>query len=152
MLEGTATRINIQPFEDSETPWKSILDRIVYELKAPEKTQAHGPNPNETTQLHAFAHGVITHLVADIVDTGLVRAKQPKAEVIKALREGRLATYEQAHAHKQWPQVIAKTFSQSEDTQAMAECVETRGIQLWTDPHAWLRVLFIYTWSGERAW
>ncbi|MGQ0443607.1 MAG: hypothetical protein ACT4O2_00390 [Beijerinckiaceae bacterium] len=150
-LEGTATRINIQPFEDSETPWKSILDRIVYELKAPEKTQAHGPNPNETTQLHAFAHGVIAHLVADMVDTGLVRAKQPKAEVIKALREGRLATYEQARAHKQWPQFIAKTFGQSEYPQAMAECVEARGIQLWTDPHAWLRVLFTYTWSGNRG-
>lgn len=135
-LEGTATRINIQPFEDSETPWKSILDRIVYELKAPEKAQADGPNPNETTQLHAFAHGVIAHLVADMIDTDRVRAKQPKAEVIKALREGRLANYEQARAHKQWPQFIAKTFSQSEYTHAMAECVERRGIRLRSDSHA----------------
>jgi hypothetical protein len=140
-LEGTATRIM----------WKSILDRIVYELKAPEKAQADGPNPNETTQLHAFAHGVIAHLVADMIDTDRVRAKQPKAEVIKALREGRLANYEQARAHKQWPQFIAKTFSQSEYTHAMAECVERRGIRLRFDPHAWLRVLFTYTWSGNRG-
>ncbi|MGH9196175.1 MAG: hypothetical protein ACRD1T_10595, partial [Acidimicrobiia bacterium] len=34
---------------------------------------------------------------------------------------------------------------------AMAECVETRGIRLRADPHAWLRVLFTYTWSGNRA-
>ncbi|MGQ0591832.1 MAG: hypothetical protein ACT4QB_04065 [Gammaproteobacteria bacterium] len=111
----------------------------------------HGRNPNETTQLHAFAHGVIAHLVADMVDTGLVRAKQPKAEVINALREGRLASYEQACAHKQWPQFIAKTFSQAEYSHAMAECVETRGIPLWTNTHAWLRVLYTYAWSGNRG-
>ncbi|MGH8524185.1 MAG: hypothetical protein ACREXY_08220, partial [Gammaproteobacteria bacterium] len=140
-LEGTATRINILPFQDSDTPWKSILDRIVYELKAPEKMQVHGPNPNETTQLYAFAHGVIAHLVADMVDTGRVQAKQPKAEVVKALREGKLASHEQARVYKQWPQFIANIFSQPKYTQAMAECVETRGIRLQADPYAWLRVL-----------
>lgn len=36
-LDGLATRIYIFPFEDAATYWKSVLDRIVYELKAPER-------------------------------------------------------------------------------------------------------------------
>lgn len=150
-LEGAATRINIQPFEDSDTPWKSILDRIVHELKAPEQTQSAELAAHQATQLHYFAHGVIAHLVADMVDTGQVSAKQPKADVVKALRDGKLASFREARTHGKWPQTVAKLFSQPDSIQAMAECVEVRGIELWTKPYAWLRVLFTYAWSDNRS-
>lgn len=59
-LEGEATLIYIPPFEDPDTCWKSLLERVVEELSLPQRDQS-----DETTQMEYLANGVLSHLVAD---------------------------------------------------------------------------------------
>lgn len=60
-LEGRATLIYIPPFEDPDTCWKSLLERVVDELSLPQRDKG----TDETTQLEHVAKGVLTHLVSD---------------------------------------------------------------------------------------
>jgi len=81
-LRGRATLVNIRPFEDPETCWKSILMRIVQELRFPDRYAVADGEASNVTQLEVFAHGVLSQVVADRLD-----AINGNKETIRRLRQ-----------------------------------------------------------------
>ncbi len=73
-LNQRATLVYLRPFEDASTCWKTILLKMVQELDFPDSAATESSDGEEPTQLEVFAHGIITHLVADAVKSGKIRA------------------------------------------------------------------------------
>jgi len=65
-LSGRATLVNVRPFEDPETCWKSVLMRLVQELDFPDRQDAPGGAPQDApTQMELFGLGVLSQAVAE---------------------------------------------------------------------------------------
>lgn len=149
-IEGRATRVYIKPFEDAASPWKSILDRVVHEIKSPERSAAAELDWDEPTQLDELAHGVITHVMADLVAQGVLPTKQARSTVVEELRQGKLSSFREARIKPHWRKTLGSVFERDEYVRKMATCIDRRVDALNHDGMAWLQVLYGYSWSGDQ--
>lgn len=73
-LNQRATRIYLLPFQDASACWKTILLKIVQEMSFPDSASVQSADTDAPTQLEAFAHGIIIHLLMDAVACGGMRS------------------------------------------------------------------------------
>lgn len=142
-LEGRATLIYVAPFQSPGLCWQSILLRTVQELTFPDRTEPTDTILGEpATQLDAFAHGVLAHLVARLIESGKVEHVAP-VEAAAWLRERPLESFalaDPAHPWSHWLRVVFEHFHREMEAE-----LRRAGVALHSP--GWLRVLFHYAAS-----
>ncbi len=146
-LEDRATRIYVRPFQDPAASWRSILRGLVQEISQPDSTASRALEDEEApTQLDAFAHGVIAHLLAALIRQGRVKAEGGE-EVADILSRDPLRAWDHAQG---W----LAHWESGEFPRVLPLCVaelERAGLPFSSAAaSAWLRVLFAYA-QGERG-
>jgi hypothetical protein len=140
-LSGRATLVNVRPFGDPATCWKSILDRIVQELDFPDRyAQAAG---DRATQLELFAHGVLSRIVANDLETG-----GGSESVIEILRRP-VSKLTGLKSSKKWRQYVDKAIVDGRWLGRVEGQLKAAGIRLNTPLPTWLRVLHSYAYHDD---
>lgn len=139
-LNHRATLVYLRPFDDASTCWKSILLKMVQELDFPDSEEPESYNTEVPTQLEAFAHGVLTHLMTDAVEGGVVRPGN-KESMLKNLREG---TVEMFRKNKTWLTSVRKHYNGI--VNECSEQLRAKGIRLKASLISWIGVLFTYAY------
>lgn len=140
-LSGKATLVNVRPFEDPATRWKSILDRVVQELDFPDRyTESVADQP---TQLELFAHGVLSRIAADQLE-----ASRGSKRDIDRLRQpaDRLAGLKR---HKKWREYIDNATRDGAWLSQVERRLQASQLRLDTPLPTWLRVLYSYAYQGD---
>ena len=137
-LEGSATLIYVTPFQSASLCWQSVLLRTVQELTFPDRLAPADTAAGEpATQLDAFAHGVLAHLVARLIETGRLEHPDP-AGAAAWLKERPLEAFalaDPAHPWSHWLRSVFEHFHQELEG-------ELRRAGLMLSSPGWLRVLF----------
>jgi hypothetical protein len=150
-LDHRASRIYVRPFQDPAASWRSILLRLVQELNRPESSGADTSEAEDVpTQLDAFVHGVISHLLAALIRQGRVEA-DGGAEVAEIISRDPLHAWNHSRG---W----LAHWEGAEFSRVLPLCVmelDRSGLVLSSaSASAWLRVLFAYAQArrhdGER--
>lgn len=142
-LEGRATLIYVAPFQSPGLCWQSILLRTVQELNYPDRAEPVDTVLGEpATQLDAFAHGVLAHLVAGLIEAGKVEHADP-AGAAAWLRERPLESFALADPTHPWSNWLRAVFEHFHHE------IEAQLIRAGVAPQSpgWLRVLFAYAAS-----
>jgi hypothetical protein len=147
-LRDKAIPVYVRPFEDPASCWKSIQDRIVHAMDAPEPCDYEGREPGDPTFLDAFAYGVFAHLIADLVEAGRIPSPSPE-KTARALRETTQYGYKLV-PRRQWARQVNALFQRQDTPLQMTRRLKEQGLELHTAPRAWLRVLLAYAWSGNE--
>lgn len=140
-LSGRATLVNVRPFEDPTTRWKSILDRIVQELDFADRYLKS--DADRTTQLELFAHGVLSRIAADHLEANrgskrdIERLRQPPEQLIGL------------KAHKKWREFIDKATRNGAWLTEVQRRLDGYRLRLDTPLQTWLRVLYSYAYQGD---
>jgi hypothetical protein len=140
-LSGKATLVNIRPFQDAETKWKSVLDRVVQELTFADRFAE--PASDSVTQLEFFAHGCLSQIVADFLE-----AQNGNKAVIELLRKP-------AHEltglkrNKKWREQIDKVIRSGQWLARIERPLAAAGLSLHTPLPTWLRVLYSYAYQDD---
>ena len=142
-LEGRATLIYVAPFQSPGLCWQSILLRTLQELTFPDRAEPTDTVLGEpATQLDAFAHGVLAHLIAGLIESGKVEHADPTGAAAW-LRERPLEAFalaDPAHPWSHWLRTTFELFHQEMEA-------ELRRAGLSLQSPGWLRVLFHYAAS-----
>ncbi len=142
-LEGSATLIYVTPFQSAGLCWQSVLLRTVQELTFPDRAEPAGTAAGEpATQFDAFAHGVLAHLVARLIETGRLEHPDP-AGAAGWLRERPLEAFALADPSHPWSHWLRGIFAQFQPELEG----ELRRAGLALHSPGWLRVLFAYASS-----
>ena len=155
-LEGSATLIYVTPFHSPSLCWQSILLRTVQELSFPDRRPRDEPAEdtsvpdaaNPPTQLDAFAHGVLAHLVAGLIESGRVHHDDPSGAAAW-LRENPLEAFMLSNPDGPWASWLQEVFEIFQRDMEAALC--RAGLSMHSP--GWLRVLFRYAASqpGDAA-
>ncbi len=141
-LEGRATLIYVTPFQSVSLCWQSVVLRTVQELTFPDRSEPDPAGGEPPTQLDAFAHGVLAHLIAGLIDTGRVEHPDP-AGAAAWLRGNPVEAFSLAdpeHPWSQWMRVVFEHFHREMESE-----LRRAGLQMQSP--GWLRVLFRYAAS-----
>ena len=142
-LEGRATLIYVAPFQSPGLCWQSILLRTIQELSFPDRAEPTDTVLGEpATQLDAFAHGVLAHLIAGLIESGKVEHTDPTGAAAW-LRERPLEAFALAdptHPWSNWLRAVFELYHQEMEA-------ELRRAGLSLQSPGWLRVLFAYAAS-----
>ena len=143
-LEGRATLIYVAPFQSPSLCWQSVLLRMVQELTFPDRQSPDGlpPGVEPPTQLDAFAHGVLAHLLAGLIETGKVQHDDP-AGAAAWLRGDPLGAFVLSDSSHPWSEWLRSVFEHYHHEMEM----ELRRAGLTLNSPGWLRVLFRYAAS-----
>ena len=148
-LEGSATLIYVTPFQSAGLCWQSVLLRAVQELTFPDRAEpAHTVAGEPATQLDAFAHGVLAHLVARLIEAGRIEHPDPTGAAAW-LRERPLEAFalaDPAHPWSHWLRAVFDSYHHELED-------ELRRAGLALHSPGWLRVLLAYASSrpGDDA-
>ncbi|MGA8261942.1 MAG: hypothetical protein WB783_17150 [Arenicellales bacterium] len=144
-LSGEATLVNVRPFEDPDTRWKSILMRIVQELKFPDRfSESHGDGDGESaTQLELFAHGVLSQVVAD-----LLTARKGNEKTIATLRRpaGELTMLKR---NRQWRAYLDKNIVNGRWIGEVEQRLTRAGFNMHCAPATWIKILYGYAYRDD---
>ncbi len=144
-LEGRATLIYVAPFQSPSLCWQSVLLRVVQELSFSDRQTATAdlpPGVEPPTQLDAFAHGVLAHLLAGLIEHGRVEHSDP-AGAAAWLRDDPLGAFVLSDPAHPWSEWLRSTFEHFHHEMEM----ELRRAGLTLNSPGWLRVLFRYAAS-----
>ena len=122
--------------------WQSVLLRTVQELTFPERAENHPAGGEPPTQLEAFAHGVLAHLIAGLIEAGRVEHPEP-AGAAAWLRSNPVEAFslaDAAHPWAHWLRVVFEHFHREMEGE-----LRRAGLQMQSP--GWLRVLFRYAAS-----
>ena len=142
-LESRATLIYVAPFQSASLCWQSVLLRTVQELTFPDRSDSHAAAGVEPpTQLDAFAHGVLAHLVAGLIEARRVEHPDPDgaAAWLRANPVESFSLADPDHPWAGWMRVVFEHFHRDLEN-------ELRRAGLQTQSPGWLRVLFRYAAS-----
>ncbi len=145
-LEGRATLIYVAPFQSPSLCWQSILLRTVQELTFADRhpTDGHAlpPGVEPPSQLDAFAHGVLAHLVAGLIENGRIHHDDPTGAAAW-LRSDPLGAFVLADPDHPWSHWLRTVFEECHHDLE----TELRRAGLTLNSPGWLRVLFRYAAS-----
>lgn len=142
-LSGRATLVNVRPFEDPDTRWKSILMRIVQELNFPDRYGTSGGEGNSATQLELFAHGVLSQVVAD-----LLAANKGSEKTIATLRRPAHELTGLKH-NRQWRGYLDKQFVNNQWLNRIQQRLAGAGLNMHCAPATWLKILYCYAYRDD---
>lgn len=129
-LEGRATLIYLRPFQDPESCWIQILDRMIGELDRPDRPDTLVLGPEDQTQLTVLARKILEGLAGRLIVAGEL---PPAAVPSGASRTDHDAVW------KSW---MAEHFGRMLD--ALDRSLAGAGVQVHPNRRAWLRVLYAY--------
>ncbi len=144
-LARRATRIYLRPFQDPDSSWRSILQKVTAELNRPEDPSQVANRSGSPTQLDAVAHGVFAHLLAGLIESKQVDCENPDLRA-RELRADSMAAFgagAQDHSLANWLRDRFRT----ELMQLFLDEFLARNIRLTARPSAWLKVLFSYAYG-----
>ena len=146
-LSRRATRIYLRPFHDAASSWLSILLKLVQELHRPDDPGLLGNVPGEVTltQLDAFAHGVLAHLLASLIEKKRAVCDDP-AQWTKALRQDPVAAFGHGQSDHYLAAWVRAQFATELLVPLQRELQES-GVELSARPKTWLKVLFSYAYG-----
>lgn len=146
-LSGRATLVNVRPFQDPETCWKSILMRMVQELDFPDRYTGNGDAT--ATQLELFAHGALSQVVVEHL-----RAVNGKPQTIEALsKPAEELTW--LKTNSKWRDAVTQHIGNSKWVGRVRQQLARQGMSPRVNLESWLRVLDGYAyredWSIRQA-
>lgn len=142
-LHGRATLLNVRPLQNPVTAFQSVMREVAREMSFPDRLDVSSWDPEEPTQLDHFAHAVLAHLVADLVERDReVHSDNPAADVA-SLRGDPLGAFGRGASGNSWADWLRAHFDTLRP--AFAKALAQRGIELFAP--AALRVLFTYAFS-----
>lgn len=142
-LSGRATLVNIRPFEDPDTRWKSILMRAVQELNFPDRYAGSNGEADAATQLELFAHGVLSQVVADLLavnkgnEKTIATLRRPARELVGL------------KGNRQWRSYLDKHIVNKDWIGRMEQRLARIGISTHCAPATWLKVLYGYAYRDD---
>ncbi|WP_395745631.1 hypothetical protein [Prosthecobacter sp.] len=150
-LADRATRIYLRPFQDPDSSWRSVLLKMVQELHRPENPERTAQAPGEFTQLDAFAHGVLAHLLAGLIESGAAACDEPELRA-RELRMNPLKAFGHGASDHYLASWMRQQFA-GELLRPMSDELEKSGVELSARRAAWLKVLFWYAYGNtmQRA-
>ncbi|MCP4755115.1 MAG: hypothetical protein GY866_29915 [Proteobacteria bacterium] len=139
-LSQQATLVYMRPFEDALSCWKSILLKTVQELDFPDRVELEYSDGDVPTQLEAFAHGILVHIMTEAVESGAFRIMDKKATLEKVRRMS-VAQFRKDEKNKLWMDKRMKGL-----TKRFKQQLDAAGIRLNASHLSWINVLFNYTY------
>lgn len=141
-LSQRGTLVYLRPFEDAATCWKSILLKTVQELDFPDRMDVEYCGAGEPTQLEAFAHGILVHIIASALERDCRSYRR-----LREIRNHAVADFRKAPRRVAW---VAKHFDGL--VRYFTGELRRHGIQLNASPRSWLGVLFRYAYRpGDES-
>jgi len=135
-LHGRATLVYVRPFQNGELAFQSLLSAAVKEMHFPDRADWTSWDPSEPTQLDALAHGVLGHLVADIIE----RQGDGSPLDIARIRRDPLEAFARGNRGDQWADWMRQTFDGLRVV--LDRALARRGTVLHSAE--WLAILFAY--------
>lgn len=137
-LAGHANLIYISPFIDASSAWRSLLSRIMQELKLPERIGVEFANIEEPSQLEQLSHGIFVNLTIQLLKAGVIKSssneraiERLKGEPLKKLREN--------EKYLEWIRAQFKNYAE----------LLARSVRLRASVISWLKVLFLCAYYSE---
>lgn len=139
-LHGRATLVYVRPLQNPAVVFQTLMMAVVREMNFPDRAEPAAWNAEEATQLDRLAHGVLAHLLADLVESGRdVQSADPKGDAA-FLRRDPLGALNRGAAGDTWADWLREHFGKL--LPLFEEALAGRGIEL--NSPGWLRVLFAY--------
>lgn len=145
-LAGRATLVNVRPFQDADSPWKSILMRLVQELNFPAALHSSQPAQRSAVQLELFAHGVLGQLVAEEL---ALRHRSDEKQIIAFLRQAPEKLVKLKHKSA-WRRYLQKRLADPQWTGRVGQRQLQHGLNLHTPLSTWLAVLYHYAYDDQN--
>jgi hypothetical protein len=137
-LGPRATKVYIQPFQDPDRPWYSILRRTLQELERPDGEEEDDGGP---AQLEMLAVAVLAHVAADFIAGGALPGDPKARDAAAVLRKlGREPAIRNAPGQR-WLEWAAERLAISRDAAGMASQLRLRNIDMDGREAAWLKIL-----------
>ncbi|MGV3533996.1 MAG: hypothetical protein ACO1QR_16630 [Chthoniobacteraceae bacterium] len=140
-LNGRATLVYVQPFQNSGTVFQSLMLAVARELHFPARQDATPWDPSEPTQLDLLAHHVLAHLLADLVLMRRDIDTDEPEEKADYLRKHALQAFNRGDKNDTWANLVRTQWKALEGL--YQEALARRGAAV-SSPRAWLRVLLAY--------
>lgn len=145
-LKERATLVNIKPFQTEDFYWGKLLSRILGELRYPDSSDSEFCPPGTPSQLDAFVHGVLAHLIANLLERGIYVHEDTKSAV-EYLTKNPLQAFGLAQTDNVWRNWIREGFESM--LPHLDESLASFGMRLASSNEAWLRVLYSYAFRPE---
>lgn len=131
-LAGHASLIYINPFVDAGSSWRSLLGRIMQELKLPERLGVEFANAAEPSQLEQLSHGIFVNMTVHLIEAGTIKTRS-KAEAIDRLKCEPLPKLRTNERYLDWLGAHFKDY-----VELLGQTVRLRASML-----SWLKTLFL---------
>jgi hypothetical protein len=139
-LDDRATLIYVRPYQDANSCWIAILERIVMELNYPDDAEKVALEPGDVSQLDTLARRVMVHLVCQLLENGKSNVADPKRA-----RDFFMRFPNAVFETPEWRSWLDENFGKL--LPALDAMLASAGVQMAPNRAAWLRVLFKYAFS-----
>ena len=143
-LAGEATLVYVRPFEDPETVWISVLERMVQELRFTDRFT--DSDASDVDQLSLFAHGVLSQIVADYLE----QVGSDNRETIAILRRP-IRDLIGLKSNKNWNRYLSKLLTNSNVLKKIEDHHRMRGLVMNHGLAVWMKVLFGFAYSANES-
>ena len=146
-LDHRSVPLFLPPFADAGSSWRSILGRVVLELSRPQPT-LEGHEPTNLTRLDVLAYELFGRLLSRLLEQGELGGDNSQTLALW-LRDDPLGTFgagERDHYLVEW---FARDFTMTLLPRLSTEMVACN-LETTARANTWLKVLYAYTFKGER--
>lgn len=145
-LGERATLIYLRPFQNTERVWSSILFATIQELERPDRS-----TQQTTSQIEAFATGVLAHVAADFMTSRGLDKQESIKSAIKHLRDHPLEVFAKGRSNQALLDWLRARIQSPEDLVLLTGQLSERGLRLDGKGKAWLKVLAGYALSDSHS-
>lgn len=145
-LGERATLIYLRPFQNTERVWSSILFATIQELERPDRS-----TQQTTSQIEAFATGVLAHVAADFMTSRGLDKQESIKSAIKHLRDHPLEVFAKGRSNQALLDWLRARIQSPHDLVLLTGQLSERGLRLDGKGKAWLKVLAGYALSDSHS-
>ncbi len=142
-LAGKATLVYVRPFEDPETVWISVLERMVQELRFADRFTES--DSLEVDQLSLFAHGVLSQIVADFLGQTDSENETTIAILRRPMRE-----LTGLKSSKKWNRYLQKLLANGDALKKIENHHRMKGLVMHQSLVVWIKVLYGFAYSSDE--
>lgn len=142
-LAGEATLVYVRPFEDPETVWISVLERMVQELRFADRFTE--PDASDVDQLGLFAHGVLSQIVADFLEQN----DKDNTATIEILRRP-IRDLIGLRNNDNWNRYLQKLFASGDALNKIENHHRMKGLVMNQSLVVWMKVLYGFAYSSDE--
>ena len=142
-LAGKATLVYVRPFEDPETVWISVLERMVQELRFADRFA--DSDALDVDQVSLFAHGILSQIVADFLEQN---GKDNKATIAILRRPTRDLI--NLKKNKNWNRYLQKFLANGDALNKIENHHRMKGLVMHQSLVVWMKVLYGFAYSSDE--